>query len=528
MQQFSFDFGDPVFELDGWRLSFQLITFENTYGLDPALTRVDERPGGWDVVAEGLTWAGGRERTEGRLHAAVRCCEGGLEVRVGARCGKKIRCTKVIVSGLPAGEVVGSGWRRVPLTSGGTVLHYPGTIHTPLAFLASVGGGHIYIRSLDDRVRAKRIALYETLGALTVELLHEDAAHEMTDATEAPPWRFGRCPDPGPVVEEHARHLERAFGLRPWEERLDVPAWAREIALVVALHGMHWTGYPFHTYEQMLRALEWFAARIEGRRVLAFLPGWEGRYYWQYGDYRPEPRLGGPAGFRALAEGARRLGVKVMPMFGAHCANAGLENFEQWGAASQLRSAGGNPFLGNQPDWSGQRIHDTGWQRWLNPGAPAWRERLRSQVSRLVAEYDLPAAFLDTQHVWANDPSWPVYEGLAGLRDGLKSRFPDLLIAGEGWYDGLSAVTPVVQSGVPEGWPEIFGRYNRAFAHLMTGDPSRGSAGVHEAGVTGFWQVPEERWWWPTVTVVNGTLERAPERVEEVIARANAYVRRWL
>lgn len=528
MQGFSFDFGDPVFALEGWRLSFQLITFENAYGLDPGQTRVEDRPGGWDVVAERLTWAGGHEYAAGSLRASVRRFRDGLEVAVSARCEKKIRCTKVMILGLPAGEVIGSGWQQGPLPAGGVVFHYPGTIHTPLVFLVPTAGGYLYFRSLDARVRAKRVALYEGTGGLVAELLHEDAAHEMSDSTDAPAWRFGRCSDPAPIVEEHARHLERAFGLRSWEERADVPAWAREIALVVALHGMHWTGYSFNTYARMLQALEWFAARIEGRRVLAFLPGWEGRYYWQYGGYRPEPRLGGAAGFRALAEGARRLGVKLMPMFGANCANAGLENFEQWGAPSQLRSAGGNPFLGNQPDWSGQRLHDTGWQRWLNPGAPAWRERLLAQMSRLVAAYGLPAVFLDTQHVWANDPSWPVYEGLVALRDGLKTRFPDLLIAGEGWYDGLSAVTPLVQSGVPVGWPETFARYNRAFAHLMTGDPSRGSAGVHEAGVTEFRRVPDERWWWPTVTVVDGTLERAPARVEEIVAQAQAYARRWL
>ena len=36
MQQFSFDFSDPVFDIDGWRLSAQVITFENTYGLPPS------------------------------------------------------------------------------------------------------------------------------------------------------------------------------------------------------------------------------------------------------------------------------------------------------------------------------------------------------------------------------------------------------------------------------------------------------------------------------------------------------------
>jgi hypothetical protein len=36
MHQFSFDFGDPFFDLAGWQVSLQVITFQNAYGLDAA------------------------------------------------------------------------------------------------------------------------------------------------------------------------------------------------------------------------------------------------------------------------------------------------------------------------------------------------------------------------------------------------------------------------------------------------------------------------------------------------------------
>jgi hypothetical protein len=291
---------------------------------------------------------------------------------------------------------------------------------------------------------------------------------------------------------------------------------------------MHWTGYTFNTYSQTLSALEWICERIDGRRVLAFLPGWEGRYYWQYGDYRPEPLLGGNAGFRRLSEGARRLGVSLMPMFGANCANTGTRGFSRWGKPSVLRSASGLEFQGNRPDWDTSRAHDPGWQAWLNPGAPLWRERLLNQVSALVREYDLPAVFFDTHHIWDNDPHYPLYEGLHALRDELKGRFNDLLLAGEGWYDALGSITPVSQVGAPAQWEQVFSRYCRTFAHLMWGDPGRGSSGVHEAGHTGFGLVPDARHWWPTVTIVDGTLTAAPEKVEQVIEQAKRYARAYL
>jgi hypothetical protein len=528
MHQFSFDFGDPFFDLAGWQVGLQVITFENTYGLDPERTRLEARDDGFVIAADDLMWAGGQQKADGRASVTARRTADGLELVAGADLPEKIRCTKLMLRGLPSGGLIGRAWLGGSFPPGGTTLSYPSDLHTPLVFLRLSDGDHLYFRSLDGRVRCKRFALYEREGLVNIELIHEDAAHEMGNSSETPPWRVGRCADPAAIVEEHLAHLERSFDLRPWEERPDVPPWARDIALVASIHGMHWTGYVFNTYAQMLATIEWIAERIEGRRVLAFLPGWEGRYYWQYGDYRPEPRLGGVEGFRALAEGARRLEVKLMPMFGANCANTGLDGFEQWGGPSLLRSAGGHVFQGNKPDWDTSRAHDPGWQAWLNPGAPAWLDRLLSQVSDLVAEYGLPAVFFDTLQFWENDPNYPVYEGLVALRDGLKARFPDLLVAGEGWYDALGAVTPVSQVGTPAQWPQVFARYNRTFGHLMWGDPSRASSGVHEAGATGFGLVPNERHWWPTVTIVDGTLARAADKVEQVIAQAKDYARRFL
>jgi hypothetical protein len=534
MHQFGFKFGDPFFNVSGWSLGLQINTFENLYGLDPARTRLGEQNGQWTVECEGLICAGGQEKSPGRARMVASRIADGLEIAAEAEHPQKIRCLKLIVRGLPVGDVIGRRWEIGSVPKDGTVLRYPFdadaplALHTPLVFLSHPGGGFHYFRSLDGRVRCKRFAVYPDGDRITVELIHEDAAHEMGSSVVLPPWRVGRCADPEACVEDHLGHLERAYGLQPWETRPDVPAWAREIALVVSIHGMHWTGHVFHTYEDVLRTLEWVCERIEGRRVLAFLPGWEGRYYWQYGDYRPEPRLGGVDGFRKLADGSRRLGVSLMPMFGANCANAGLPGFEHWGETSRLRSAGGLVQQGNRPDWDISRANDPGWQAWLNPGAPAWRERLLSQVCELVGEHQLPAVFFDTHHFWENDPEHPVYEGLVALRDGLKERFPDLLVAGEGWYDALGAVTPVSQTGATARWHGVFSRYCRTFGHLMLGDPSRGSTGVHETGTTGFGMLPDAQHFWPTVTIVDGTLERAGEQVEQVIRQGREYARHYL
>ncbi len=524
MQQLSYDPRDPWFDVHGWRLALQIITFENVYGLDPEATVVTEEGGHTAIDCRRLTWAGGQAQIDGAARIDVSRTANGIEIAASAELGEKIRCLKLLVSGLPKGEIIGAFWGRSTLRASGVVLTYPTPLHTPLVFLAPQIGEYVYFQSLDDSVRAKRFAFYERDGDLTAELIFEELATDMSRSITTPPWRVGRVAEPGAIAEEHRRHIERAYGLQPWETRADVPAWAREIALVVVLHGMHWSGRIFNTYDAMLDALRWIAERIDGRRVLAFLPGWEGRYYWQYGDYRPDLRLGGEAGFARLAAGARELGVKLMPMFGANCANATLPDFDTWGRPAIMRSASGLEFQGNRPDWDVSRAHDPGWQAWLNPGAPSWRGRLVTQVSQLVERHDLPAVFFDTQHVWTNDPTYAVYDGLLALRDELKARFPELLIAGEGWYDALGAFTAVSQVGAPQQWPEIFSNYCRTFLHLSAGDPSRGSTGVHELGHNAFALAPDAPHVWPTLTVVDGTIEQAPERVEEVIAQAKRCV----
>lgn len=78
--------------------------------------------------------------------------------------------------------------------------------------------------------------------------------------------------------------------------------------------------------------------------MLAYLPGWEGRYYWKYGNYVPDERMGGKEGFRKLCDGAKELGVHIMPMFGINVVGSHFENYEEWGASFRIQRAGRQPI----------------------------------------------------------------------------------------------------------------------------------------------------------------------------------------
>ena len=57
MQQLSYEGNDPWFEIDGWHLAVQIITFENVYGLDPDSTVVASDAGRTTIDCRRLTWA---------------------------------------------------------------------------------------------------------------------------------------------------------------------------------------------------------------------------------------------------------------------------------------------------------------------------------------------------------------------------------------------------------------------------------------------------------------------------------------
>lgn len=524
----SFDLQDPVFEAFGFALSMQIVTRENVYGLDPAQTSAREEKGVLVVRAAGLRAAGGQLSARGAAILRIAPdATGGVRVRMKAKASEPVRCVKLLVRGLatPLAVVEERGERAIG--SGGEIFAYPNRLATPL-LVARAGSELVAVRAEDARVREKRFALaVERLGphagSGVLECILEEDATRMGRELEAPPLVLRRGGAPESFLAEHLRFLEAETGLVPWGERADVPAFARDLRLVLTLHGMHWTGRTFLDYAGMREVIRFVAARIEGRRVLAYLPGWEGRYYWQYGEYRAEPRLGGESGFAALCEEARRLGVHVMPMFGANCVNAWLPRFADLDPQAFLKSASGNRFHGNQPDWDFSRAHDTGWQAWLNPGHPAWQEDLASQIERLASRYGFDGVFLDTVHVYTNDPDHPVHEGVRTLCARLRSTIPDVLLAAEHDYDGLLPCFGLFQRaywGVDPAWTAP---YALRFGHLCEGEPE-GRTGVHEFGV---WRTPgapppgEPRpGYLATLAFQEDTLARSREAVERVIRAA--------
>jgi hypothetical protein len=529
MQRLSYDQKNPVHEIFGERFSLEIFTLENVYGIDPERTEVKVEGDRAILTARGLTWAGGRETCEGGAMFLVEKTAAGLTFKLEAAHRERLRAAKVIVHRQRGTSVTSDHSENLPIMAGGMTFDYPHwnifMLRMPIVFLKG-DKGYISFSSVDDEVTPKRFSFIPEGDAVDVELIYEAPATRFASAIATAAWEIAHVTDPGKEAQRFLDKIAGTYGLAPFNARPDVPDWMRRVSLVLSIHGMHFSGYIFNTYKEMLSVIKWFADRMPADQILAYLPGWEGRYYWQYGDYRPEPRLGGPEGFARLVEGAHALGARVMPMFGANCTNREHPDFSEYGPISLLHDASGAVFLGNKPDWSGDRSYDPGWQIWLNPAAPAWQERLLETFDGLIKEFKFDGVFLDTDNAWTNDPYYPLFDGYKAVKTELKSAFPELLIAGEGWYDALLAITPLTQMGGPPHWPGLFEKYARSTPHLSAPSPCRGSTGVHELGYAPYIKPGLKPGEIPMVTIVDGTLAAAPDALMDYVKLAEEYAKK--
>ena len=289
---------------------------------------------------------------------------------------------------------------------------------------------------------------------------------------------------------------------------------------MLAPHGMHWTGYIFNDFAKTSRILEWVATQIPPKRVLVFLPAWDGRYYWNYPLYQPDPRLGGEAGFRNLIRKGHDLGVHFMPMFGTNAANARLPVFSKFADAA-MSQIDGDAFNLNWVDWDNDR-HNEGWMPYMNIGVESWRQWLSDRIADIIQRFEADSYFLDIAGGWENNTKADTHEGTCRLVAGLREKFPHVMACGEMSYDALLSCIPVYHVFSEQGYPPAFSKYCRAFQHLSHPAPGRGSSGVHESGFSRFnpdtFGLSEHRI--PTITIVNDTFDRYRDVMAAIIAKA--------
>ncbi|MGQ0832792.1 MAG: hypothetical protein ACT4OV_14065 [Microthrixaceae bacterium] len=507
----SFDPRDPQIPLPSpfGSVGLQIFTTSNVYGMaaDALEVRTDA-DGGVVASASRLAWAGQQQVCDGSARVVATRVGSSLQLRAEASHHEPIKALKLVFGDLPDAVEAGFWHATSPARSSRKarpldplLWRYPWPAddpwpewETPWAAAGPADDGTtVTISVRDDHVRPVRLYAHcppWAAGKTVVEVVWEEDANAWGSTASTPPITVGVHQSEQAALadlEDHLAHVRDVHRIPRWEARTDVPAWFSDTRLVVTLHGMHWTGYAFNTFDEMTEILRLVADHVEGRRVLAYLPGWEGRYYHAYPHYEPAAMLGGRAGFDRLIAGAHELGVRLMPMFGMHGVNAAA--FEAWEESSFRTRTNRMPALVNKPDWDGDRSGEDD-QVFCNPGHAGFRAHLLSQLDRVAREHDIDGVFLDTSACWINDPRHNLLDGYRALVGDLRERHPRLLVAGEGWFDALLSIFPVNQTwhdpAATFRCPDVMSRFARAMPHLSVGAPGRGSTGVHEAG----WAVP--------------------------------------
>ncbi|MFZ0821458.1 MAG: hypothetical protein WAM91_15430 [Candidatus Acidiferrales bacterium] len=527
--KFSFDFPEPSVEFAGLRFSFRLFTFENAYTLDAGLTTVTEDTDSLGLHSTGFMWAGGQEKAPGKLSARFRRNGSFIEWDASAEIDQPIKSIAAVVRDVPRGKMASGGQNFFDTRDdeilfgypfGGGALFTARTMDTPLVIVQSGDQDFFFISTLLDRVRATRFYFQPGEKSYRVELIHEAAGWEKSNRLQSPTWRVGRAHSLEEASRPHFEHVEQAFQLPAWEKRPDVPSWFHDVALVVALHGMHWSGYVFNDFEKMSRILEWVATQIPGQNVMVFLPAWDGRYYWNYPLYKPDPRLGGENGFRALIEKGHKQKFRFLPMFGLNSANLRHPEFAKF-ANAVTEQIDGDAFNLNWVDWDNDR-HNEGWGPYMNVGVDSWRHWLSDRIAETLERYHADGYFLDIAGGWENNTKADMHEGTRRLVADLRLKFPDALAVGEMSYDALLGVLPVYHVYPAAGYRAAFTKYARAFQHLSLPAPGRGSSGVHESGFGRFNPQtlslsPNQI---PTITVVDDTFEKYRDVMAQIIVLA--------
>ncbi|UAK24766.1 hypothetical protein [Sphingomonas nostoxanthinifaciens] len=521
---FSYDWPEPSVAFAGFRFAFEVIGYDNRYALDPATATLTATPDRVRLTAHGLTWAGGQEKIPGTIAAElVRLPDGAVEWTMRAALDRPIKALKTIVRGLPRGRVSPAARAWIEPGEDDQRFEYPalnGGMATPLVAIEAADGRVWTIASRQREVRPARFQLRPGPAGYKAELVAETPGWTRPTSAATQPWRIAAAPDFASAARDHFAHVADAWSLPSFRTRPDAPDWMKHLALVLTLHGQHWSGRILNDYDRQRAILRWAAERIDPATVMIFLAGWDGRYYWDYPAFAPDPRMGGAAGFARLIAEGRRLGYRFALMFGSNVANPTSPLFPPL-AEAQLRDPYGQNFPANYVDWDGDAKGDSG-MVFMNLAAPAWRTHLAGRIADMLGRHPIDAYFLDIAGLWENNDRGDMFEGTRALVADLARRLPGRPPIAEMQYDAQMGVMPMSQVARYPLYPQANFDHVASFDHLSHGAPGRGATGVHEAGFNRYRPVTADQRPIPTITFADRTFDDDLAAVQRDIATAKA------
>ena len=486
-----YDFKDPYVDFWGLKFAVRLSTENNIYCPNPKQLAIEETSKNEIILrSNSLSAAGGQLNSEGIIELKI-FKEENNRIRIsaqGSHSSELVKSILILVKGIDVKSMISEqpqakGVQKFKNNEAISV-SYPSRAATmPLVFF-STPTDEWYVLSKDREIRKKGFACFhDHLSNEPLILISHDAdMRKISMNIKSPDWVLGKNQKRIDIVKERCIDLEKYFSLIPWNLRQKATTeWIDNLKVVTFLHGVHWTGHVFNTYDQMGEQLEWMTNTINGEQILAFLPAWDGRYYVNYPEHQPDIRMGGSEGLKKFVKKAHTLGVKVVLMFGGP--NLSTFDFLRKNRMMEagLKTPSGQSKLQNWLDWNTDlQIETMGLI--MNFGHPKYQDYMISKTSELFDNYDIDGVFLDGTLRWENSPDFSAYEGLVQYTKEIRKRYPEKLVMGEDGYDAIYGLFDLFHtSGGPLGLENYLLRFTRQFYYLSY-PAENGSAGVHEIG----------------------------------------------
>lgn len=310
-------------------------------------------------------------------------------------------------------------------------------------------------------------------------------------------------------VEEYRKWLESVRPLVAFNGNRRVPDWARDVNCILEIWGIgKERPDPLHTFDEMEGVLRRWAGIHPPRNTLVYLPG-----FAEHGidsnapSYRPSAALGGTAKLRALTKSAHAMGYRVMlhtnvlAMTYTHPAYRTMRRHTVVDVFGRPQGWG----LDMDGDWLPEPYF-----AYMHPGARAWGDLMKKVLGSLIRDVAPDGIFLDQTLLAFNVSRGSNF--VKGMRlhiERLRRAFPEVLFAGEGINDMIAQALPMAQihgidsiaevhaldGQVP--WrtvhpvsTELFGRYTRFMAHLLTRHPSHRMFPAQEAAYAALNVIP--------------------------------------
>lgn len=534
IQDLSYKLKNDLLNISDYQVSVEIFSLDNVYTVEP--NSFIEKNGSY--YSDKILW-GNDVRTEGSINLNIERFEDYNSFQVDATLDRKIRSIKLRFDNLPLGKYISSVDEDKDVTEKGLIFKYPEgwrSLSTPLLIFKLKNDKYLYISCKDNTVRHKIFFFKKVEDKMRLDVVLECEGTEIDSRLLTPVVECGVKDSLEDIILMHSNHIKEVYGLDEYVDCAIAPSWLKDISLVVTMHMQTFTGFIFHTYEQALEDMKKITSYLDGKNILVYLAGWEGRYYYKYGDYTCDERMGGENKLKELVDGLHKLGCKVMAMYGMNIMNKNTPALKDIVDISEFQSVSGAKFHSGSVDWEGAHHYDFNELVQLNVGCKEYQDYLFNQIKDATNKYDFDGAFLDIAACYVNDLNNNLYNGVVELCNRLREIKPEFLVSGEGFYDGLAKAMPLFQSGHTDGWmhyhdrvsPLLFTRFAREFAHLCLGDVGRGSSGVHELGTNEEIMTPLREGIIPTLSLVEDTVSNYFEKVIEILEQAKEYKRRFL